>query len=90
MLKCFDDKVMPNNFCTLVVVGKLLEGYDNRNVSVVAIVRKVSPESKVLFTQFVGRAVRKASRNDPVNAVIVSHPRYEQQRNYDNFDQIAD
>ena len=78
------------NFRTLVVVGKLLEGYDNRNVSVVAIVRKVSPESKVLFTQFVGRAVRKASRDDPVDAVIVSHPIYEQRRNFENFDRIAE
>ena len=75
---------------TLVIVGKLLEGYDNKHVSVDAIVRNVSPKTKVLFTQFVGRAVRKAHRNDPVRAVVMSRPSHNQRVNYDNFDECAE
>ena len=70
---------------TLVVVGKLLEGYDNKHVSVVAIVRNVHIQSRVLFTQFVGRAVRKLHKTDPVNAMVISHERYKQQDNFDLF-----
>ena len=45
--------------CTLVVVGKLQEGYDNKYVSLVAIVHNIAPTSHVLFAQFIGRAVHK-------------------------------
>ena len=45
--------------CTLVVVGKLQEGYDNKYVSLVAIVHSIAPTSHVLFAQFIGRAVHK-------------------------------
>ena len=75
---------------TLVIVGKLIEGYDNRNVSVVAIVRNVAKKSKVLFSQFVGRAVRKAHTNDPVTAVIISHSKYKQKENYEQFDKVTE
>ena len=75
---------------TLVVVGKLREGYDNKRVSVVAIVRNVAPTSHVLFAQFVGRAVRKLHANDPVTAVVVSHKKFKQKPNYDHFDQVAE
>ena len=74
----------------LVVVGKLLEGYDNKRVSVVGIVRNVAPRSRVLFAQFVGRAVRKGRQDDPVTAVIVSHPEYHQRQNWDQFEQIPE
>ncbi len=85
-----------HQFSTLIIIKRLLEGYDNHNVSVVAIVRNVAPTSQILFTQFVGRAVRIAHVNrpggqaDPVTAVIISHIRHNQQRNYDNFDKIAE
>ncbi len=84
-----------NNFeqgktCTLVIVGRLLEGYDNKRVSVVGIVRNVAKESKVLFAQFVGRAVRKSCPDDPVKAVIVTHKKYKQKVNYDQFDKVAE
>ena len=74
----------------LVVAGKLLEGFDRKNVSVAGIVRNVRPESKVLFTQFVGRAVRKLDQYDPVTAIVVSHRFYNQHGNYDHFDKITD
>ena len=79
-----------NKFSTLIIVGKLLEGYDNPNVSVVAIVRNVSINSRVLFAQFVGRAVRKAHKDDPVTTTIISHVYYKQKQNFDQFDKIAE
>ena len=75
---------------TLVIVGKLIEGYDNKKISVVAIVRNVAKKSKVLFSQFVGRAVRKAHPNDPVTAVIISHSVYNQRENYEQFDKVTE
>ena len=75
---------------TLVVVGKLREGYDNHRVSVVCIVRNVARQSKVLFTQFVGRAVRKAHKDDEVTAMIVSHEIFKQKGNFIQFDTVTD
>ena len=86
ILTRFDD----HEIRILVIVGKLLEGYDKHNIiSVVAIVRKVAPQSKVLFSQFVGRAVRKAHREDPVTAMIVSHEMFQQRANFEQFDRVA-
>lgn len=70
---------------TLVVVGKLREGYDNKYVSVVAILRKIAATSRVLFAQLIGRAVRKLHANDPVNVAVISHHRFRQRGNYENF-----
>ena len=77
---------------TLVVVGKLREGYDNKYISVVAIVRNIGQASHVLFAQFIGRAVRKLTADDPVNVVVISHRRFRQRMNYDNFmrDEVAE
>ena len=75
---------------TLVVVDKLREGYDNKRVSVVAIVRNVGQRSTVLFAQFVGRAIRKVRRDDPVTAVIIAHRRHNQRQNYEQFDRVND
>ena len=71
---------------TLVVIGRLLEGFDHNSVSVVAIVRNVASKSRVLFAQFVGRAVRKVRKEDPVEAVLVSHEYYDQGPNYRQFE----
>ena len=74
----------------LVVVGKLLEGFDRKNVSVAGIVGNVACESKVLFTQFVGKAVHKLDQYDPVTTMVVSHKFYNQCENYDQFDKVTD
>ena len=81
VLKRFDG----GEFRTLVVVDKLREGYDNNYVSVVAIVRNIAQDSHVLFAQLIGRAVRKLTADDPVNVVVISHRRFKQKRNYENF-----
>ncbi|CAF0863255.1 unnamed protein product [Adineta steineri] len=74
----------------LVVCGKLLEGYDRKQISVCAIVRRVAPKSKVLFTQFVGRCLRKVRLDDPVDGRILSHVYYQQQKNYNNLNEVAE
>ena len=74
----------------LVIVGKLFEGYDNKRVSVVGIARNIQPSSTVLFAQFVGRAVRKLHPKDPVTALVISHPQYNQRENYEQFDHVRE
>ena len=74
----------------LVVCGRLLEGFDQRSVSVCVIVRNVARSSHVLFAQFVGRSVRKLSANDPVTAVVISHEFHDQKPNYDRLENLAE
>jgi superfamily II DNA or RNA helicase len=84
------DEFKARRFRTLVIIGRLLEGFDHKFISVVAIARNVQARSRVLFTQFVGRAVRKINPKDPVSAVVISHTCYNQKGNYDNLDRLAD
>jgi len=77
----------------LVVVGRLQEGFDHKPISVLGIVRNVAPTSQVLFSQFVGRAVRKINNpnyNDPVCARIVTHERFNQLQNFNTFEKLAE
>jgi superfamily II DNA or RNA helicase len=75
-------------FRTLVVVGRLLEGFDHSPISVVGIFRNVS--SRILFEQFVGRAVRRTGQNDLIIACIVSHRRFDQRANFNLIDTMGD
>ena len=70
---------------TLVIIGRLLEGFDHKPISVLGIVRNIAPTSWVLFTQFVGRAVRKNHPDDPVPAQIVTHECFNQCQNFRAF-----
>lgn len=74
----------------LVVCGKATEGFDRREISVVGILRNVSVKSSVLFSQFVGRCVRRAGPQDNCIAVVVSHPFHEQRRNFEKMDELAE
>jgi len=74
---------------TLIVVGRLQEGFDHNKVSVVGIIRKIAPSSRVLFSQFIGRAVRKVNPDDCVKAQIVTHRYFGQRGNFDTFEQLA-
>ena len=69
----------------LVVIYRLTEGFDHKNVSVVGILRNVQPASMVYFSQFVGRAVRKLDANDNVTATVISHKVHRQSVNYAMF-----
>ena len=62
-------------FRTLVICGKLKEGFDHKNVSVLGVIRNV--HSNVLFAQFVGRAVRIIDQNDRLTAVVHSDRYFE-------------
>ena len=74
----------------LVIIGRLLEGFDHEAVSVLGIVRNIAPTSRVLFAQFVGRAVRKNSPSDGVPAQIVTHENFDQLQNYNTFEKLAE
>lgn len=83
------DRVKTRQFPrVLVVCGKLLEGFDHRPVSVVAIYRNVARATCVMFTQFVGRCVRRCSPRDPI--MVISHVKFNQQENFNNMDAIAE
>jgi superfamily II DNA or RNA helicase len=86
-----DSKTNVNRFMTedeikiLVVIYRLTEGFDYKQISVAAILRNVNKKSRVYFAQFVGRAVRKLHPSDPVKATVISHVVYNQRPNYDAF-----
>ena len=69
----------------LVVIFRLTEGFDYKNISVAAILRNVGKGARVLFSQFVGRAVRKLCYDDPVEATVISSTYYKQQENFTAF-----
>ena len=83
-------KFVRGDIRVLVIIGRLLEGFDHKPVSVLGIVRNIQPTSRVLFAQFVGRAVRKNSPSDPVSAQIVTHVHFNQRQNYNTFEQLAE
>ena len=72
----------------LVVIYRLTEGFDYKEVSVVAILRNVNKKSRVYFSQFVGRAVRKLHKDDPVTATVISSTHYKQGENIYAFKKI--
>ena len=74
----------------VVVIFRLIEGFDRKNISVVGILRNVQPQSRVYFAQFVGRAVRKLHPQDPVKATIISHVDHGQSQNYEQFEKLAE
>ena len=86
------DPFLSGEIRVLVVTGSLCEGFDHNPISVVAIARNVQLQSRVLFNQFVRRAVRKAYPDETIEAVLISHTRYRQRPNYDKFtlNEIAD
>ena len=73
----------------LVIVRRLLEGFDHKFVSVLGVICKINPASQVLFSHFVGRAVRRIYRKDPVKAHIVTHQYFNLRKNYEEFEQLA-
>lgn len=72
----------------LAVCGMLLEGFDHKPVSVVAILRNMGKDRQVLFTQFVGRAIRRHRDDEPMglHAVVISHAFYKQRKNFEDFE----
>lgn len=72
----------------VVVVGKLLEGFDHPPISIAAILTKIG--SPVKFTQFIGRAQRicrtPVLEDGTIEADIVMHSFYQQQENYHKFE----
>ena len=74
----------------LVIIGRLLEGFDHDPVNVLGIFRNIAPTSRVLFAQFVGRAVRKSNLIDPVPAQIVTRKYFKQRQNFNTYEKLAE
>jgi hypothetical protein len=55
-------------------------------VSVVGIIRNI--RSRVLFSQFVGRCIRRAHENDNITAQVISHVTCTQDSNIDELSYI--
>jgi len=90
-----DDKTRrfrEGDFKVAIVCKKLLEGFDNSNVSICVIIRNV--RSRVLFNQFVGRCLRISDfpdkHSDEVVAQIMSFQKYEQSTLWNNRDSLAE
>jgi superfamily II DNA or RNA helicase len=77
-----------DTYRVLVVCGKLLEGYDNSNISLCVILRNVG--SLITFTQFVGRCLRISPgvNTDRVKAVVLSYSGFNQREMWDKYEQI--
>ena len=80
-------EIEANKVKLVVVVGKLLEGFDHPPISIAAILTKIG--SPVKFTQFIGRAQRicrtPINEESTIEAHIVMHSFYQQQENYRKF-----
>lgn len=76
-------KINNNEVRILVIVKKLLEGFDYPRVSVAGIVTRI--RSPLVFAQFVGRARRVIRGEENVVADIITHEYFEQQRLHDDF-----
>jgi superfamily II DNA or RNA helicase len=80
-----DQFKVQNEIQCLIICIRCLEGFDEPRVSVAVILRNIQHTSAVLFTQFVGRAVRKTYADDPVVCTIISAPKHSQRSNYEAF-----
>ena len=82
-------RIRCNDVKLVVVVAKLLEGFDHPPISIAAILTNI--KSPLKFVQFVGRAQRivrsPEGQESSICADIVSHIRYQQKENYDKFDE---
>ncbi|CAL8128924.1 unnamed protein product [Orchesella dallaii] len=70
----------------------LNEGYDNNSVTVCVILRKVG--SRILFEQFIGRAMRMKKFNDGEGpdrslAMVLSYKEFKQSKLWDERNQLA-
>lgn len=74
------------NIRVLVVCKRAIEGFDRKEISVLGIIRNVQPTSVCLFTQFIGRGIRRHQLDPPgFKCCIISHKNYDKQMNYANF-----
>jgi len=92
----FTTEFVEGKFKVAIVCGKLMEGFDNSNVSLCIILCKV--KSLLTFNQFIGRCQRMSEltegRVDTVNGKIISFPQFGQRdmwkRNHDEYIQVVD
>ena len=85
-------KANDTNPRVLSVCGSLLEGFDHKPVSVLGIYRNVGRERKVLFTQWIGRAIRKVpgEPEEGFTAEIIVHRDRHQRASFEELFVVAD
>jgi superfamily II DNA or RNA helicase len=88
--KCIVKDFESNLYKIIVICGRLLKRYDRSSISVMGIHRKVRPESRVLYAQYVSKSFTKAHKEDSVTALIISHISFKQQENFDRLNVLAD
>jgi len=81
-------KFTAGDYRFLVTCGKACEGYDNKKVSVVGVLRNIT--ARVLFTQFVGRCVRKLYPTETIHGKIVSLDAHKQRKLYEGLNELAE
>lgn len=81
----WQDPDTPESVRVLFICKKLLEGFDYPHVSVLGVLRNIQRSSKVMFTQFIGRAVRRINETDDYVAEIFSDQEMEQSNNYNAY-----
>lgn len=79
-----------NNIKLVVIVKKLLEGFDHPPISIAAIMTKI--KSRVKFAQFLGRAQRVVRfqgrlESAEIFADVVTHSFFEQELNYQAYEE---
>jgi len=74
----------------LAATPNLLDEVVNSRVTVLGIVFKIPPTSRIRFDQYVSKVVHRSSPDDRVAIQVVSHDRFCQMRNYENFEKLAE
>ena len=92
---CDDHKSVLDDFVSgtvrvLVTTADLLDGITSNRVSVLGIVYEITPSLRIIFDQFVSKAVRRSSPDDQVDTQIVTHEHFHQLRNFENFEKIVE
>jgi superfamily II DNA or RNA helicase len=67
----------------LIIVQRLLEGYDHPPISVLGIATHLV--SSVKFQQFVGRGLRIIEGEDGIKADVITHKRYDQRDMFNSY-----
>lgn len=84
------DALRSNNIKLVVIVKKLLEGFDHPPISIAAIMTRI--KSRVKFAQFLGRAqrvvrVQEGLESAEIFADVVTHSFFEQEENYRAYEE---
>jgi len=92
---CNDHKSVLDDFVSgtvrvLVTTANLLDDIASNRVSVLGVMYEIIPSSRILFDQFISKAVCRSSPDDQVDVEVVTHEHFHQKRNFENFEKIVE